>query len=74
MAKIKIRRQVPIAYSGSLIQQNYGESVTKHGFLLWDIEERAFEEFDIENNYGFYKFKVNSVEDLDNNKEILTNP
>lgn len=26
-----------IQYSGSLIQQNYGESLRKHGFLLWDI-------------------------------------
>jgi len=33
-----------IAYPGSLIQQNYGESATK-GFLLWDI--RGSSDFDV---------------------------
>ena len=73
MAKIKIKRQVPIAYPSSLIQQDYGESVTKHGFLFWDIQERAFEEYDIRTNYGFYKFVVNSLDDLENNDEKLVN-
>jgi len=34
-----------IAYAGSLIQQNYGESIEK-GFLLWDI--RSKDDFDVE--------------------------
>ena len=25
-------------YSGSLIQQNFGESIDKHGYLIWDFE------------------------------------
>ena len=74
MSKIKIKRQIPIAYPSSLIQQGYGESVTKHGFLFWDIEQRAFEEHDIDTSYGFYKFAVNSVEDVDNGVEKLVNP
>ncbi len=37
MCKIRIRTKRPwIAYSGSTLQQNYGEDV-KHGYLLWDI-------------------------------------
>ena len=47
-----------IAYAGSLIQQNHGESLNKHGYLLWDVESRTFEEFDIENDYGFYTLDV----------------
>ena len=47
-----------IAYAGSLIQQNHGESLDKHGYLLWDVESRTFEEFDIENDYGFYTLDV----------------
>ena len=48
-----------IAYAGSIIQQNHGESLDKHGYLLWDVESRTFEEFDIENDYGFYTLDVN---------------
>lgn len=64
---------IPIAYPSSLIQQNFGESVSKHGFLLWDVESRTFEEHDIETNFGFYQFKIKSLEDLDEDKEVLTN-
>jgi len=39
-----------IAYPGSLIQQNYGESATK-GFLFWDI--RSPEDFDV----NFYELQ-----------------
>ena len=48
-----------IAYAGSMIQQNHGEALDKHGYLLWDVESRTFEEFDIENDYGFYTLDVN---------------
>ena len=26
-----------IAYSGSLIQQNFGETIDKHGLIKWDL-------------------------------------
>jgi DNA repair exonuclease SbcCD nuclease subunit len=63
----------PIAYPSSLIQQNFGETVSKHGFLWWDVADKTFEEFDIETRYGFYQFKIKSVEDVENNEEIITN-
>jgi len=47
-----------IAYAGSMIQQNHGESLDKHGYLLWDVESRTFEEFDIPNDYGFYTLDI----------------
>ena len=49
-----------IAYAGSMIQQNHGESLEKHGYLLWDVESRTFEEFDIPNDYGFYTLDVHN--------------
>lgn len=49
-----------IAYAGSIIQQNHGESLEKHGYLLWDVESRTFEEVDIPNDYGFYTLDVNN--------------
>jgi hypothetical protein len=73
MKKIKIKKLTPICFSGSLLQNNFGESVGNHGFLSWDVESREFTEHNIETNFGFYNFKVKSVEDIENNKEILTN-
>jgi DNA repair exonuclease SbcCD ATPase subunit len=49
-----------IAYAGSMIQQNHGESLDKHGYLLWDVESRTFEEFDIPNDYGFYTLDIDN--------------
>jgi DNA repair exonuclease SbcCD nuclease subunit len=64
---------IPIAYPSSLIQQNFGENVSKHGFLLWDVETKTFTEHDVENKSPFYQFKIKSLEDLDNGTEVLTN-
>ncbi len=66
-------KNTPIAYPSSLIQQNYGESVNNHGFLLWDVDSRTFEEHNIKTRFGFYQFKISSLDDLDNNNEILIN-
>jgi DNA repair exonuclease SbcCD ATPase subunit/DNA repair exonuclease SbcCD nuclease subunit len=35
-----------IGYPGSTIQQNYGETIDGHGYLLWDI--KAVDDFDVE--------------------------
>jgi DNA repair exonuclease SbcCD nuclease subunit len=64
---------VQIAYPSSLIQQNFGENVTKHGFLLWDMETKTFTEHDVENKHPFYQFKIKSLEDLETGEEKITN-
>lgn len=64
---------IQIAYPSSLIQQNFGENVSKHGFLIWDVDTKTFTEHDVENKYSMYNFKIRSLEDLDNNAEIITN-
>lgn len=64
---------IPLVYAGSLIQQDFGENLSKHGFLLWDVEEQTYEEVDLENDsYGYYTFTINGEEDIEeNNEEIL---
>lgn len=42
-----------ITYPGSLIQQNYAETVDDHGIILWDLAKRNYEFFEIENPYGY---------------------
>jgi DNA repair exonuclease SbcCD nuclease subunit len=64
---------IQIAYPSSLIQQNFGENVTKHGFLLWDMETKTFTEHDVENKHPFYQFKIKSLEDLETGEEKITN-
>ena len=39
-------------YSGSLIQQNFGETLNKHGFLLWDLIKAQVTFHEITNDYG----------------------
>lgn len=64
---------IQIAYPSSLIQQNFGENVTKHGFLVWDVETKTFTEHDVENKYPYYQFKIKSLEDLEIGNEQITN-
>ena len=47
-----------VAYAGSMIQQNHGELLENHGYLLWDIPSRTFTEHHIHNDYGFLTVDV----------------
>lgn len=73
MGKIRIKKIIPIAYASSLIQQDFGENVNKHGYLLWDVESKTFTEHDVDNKYSFFQFKIKSIEDLENDEEKLLN-
>lgn len=64
---------IDILYPGSLIQQDYGETVTQHGFAVWDVETMEYEFVDLPTDYGIYKFEIKSFDDIDNDKEILVN-
>ena len=68
-----IHQGINIAYCGSFIQQDFGERVAEHGYLIWDVEHLDYTSHDIDTDYGYYVFKINSLEDLDNGKEYLTN-
>jgi DNA repair exonuclease SbcCD nuclease subunit len=62
-----------IVYAGSPIQQNYGESLTQHGYVVWDIENKTHEYVDIPSDYGYYDFTITSIDDIRENKEVLIN-
>lgn len=53
------------AYPGSTIQQNYGESVDGHGYMLWDMEKKTLQAFDIPNDHTYHTVKVESGTDYD---------
>lgn len=57
--RIKIRKKrTIISYAGSMIQQNHGELIEGHGYLLWDVPSRTFTEFDIHNDYGYITIDI----------------
>ncbi len=47
-----------LAYPSSLIQQNQGELLENHGYLLWDIKNRTFTEHNIYNEYGYLTLDI----------------
>jgi DNA repair exonuclease SbcCD ATPase subunit/DNA repair exonuclease SbcCD nuclease subunit len=50
-----------VVYAGSLVQQNFGETLHSHGFLCWDLDTQTFEAIDIPNDYGYYTLDVDSA-------------
>lgn len=54
-----------VAYAGSLIQQNYSETLENHGYILWDLEDSTSSYVEIKNNFGFYT--MNLSDDIDDN-------
>ena len=69
--EVLIINKRPVIMVGSLIQQNFGEGINKHGFCIVDIEKDKYEFKDIKNEYGFYTFKIKSIDDIEKEKEIL---
>jgi exonuclease SbcC len=63
-------------YSGSLIQQNFGEDIVDHGYIIWDLENKVTKNVNVYNNIGkivlkeinskIYFRKTNKFYDLDN--------
>jgi DNA repair exonuclease SbcCD ATPase subunit/3',5'-cyclic AMP phosphodiesterase CpdA len=51
-----------VVYPGSLIQQNHGEALTKHGYAIWDIDTLSVEYVDVPNDYGYYTLHVENGE------------
>ena len=55
-----------VAYPGSTIQQDHGESPEKHGYLLWNIIKNTVEEIDLPNDHNYINFVVTKGTDYDN--------
>jgi len=64
-----------IVYSSSLIQQNHGESVTGHGWCLWNVEDCSHTFKELPNAYGYYTLelvegKINFPTDMPKNVRL----
>lgn len=58
---------------GSLIQQNFGETIKYHGYGVYDVEEDDYRFVDINSDRPFMHFKITDIKDIENEKEELLN-
>jgi hypothetical protein len=73
VGKIKIIKNTPVVYSGSFLQNGFGETVKHHGYGIYDLEKDNYQHIEIDNEYPFLNFKITDIEDIDNESEVLTN-
>lgn len=64
---------VKIVYPGSLIQQDFGESVSGHGFAVWDLENRTVAYEDIPSDYQLVTMSIDNENDIVEGKEVILN-
>ena len=58
---------------GSLIQQNFGETVKHHGYGIYDVQSDTYDFFDLTNDQPFLHFSISDIKDIENEKEELLN-
>ena len=54
-----------IVYPGSILQNNYGESIGTKGYVLWNLDDLSCEFRDIKNDYGFSKIIIAKGENIE---------
>lgn len=58
---------------GSLIQQNFGETVNYHGYGIYDVETDEYQTFEVYNEQPFLHFSITDIVDIENGEEELLN-
>jgi DNA repair exonuclease SbcCD nuclease subunit len=58
---------------GSLIQQNFGETVKHHGYGIYDVDTNEYTFHDLENEQPFLHFRINDIKDIENETEEHVN-
>lgn len=58
---------------GSTIQQNFGETVRKHGYGVYDVEKDQYDFVDLPNPKPYLSFYIDSIDCLVSGKEKLVN-
>ena len=48
---------MPWGYPGSLIQQNFGETIFDHGMFVWNLDDKSVQTINIRNDYGYITIK-----------------
>jgi len=68
---------VKIVYCSSLKQKDMGESITSHGYVVWDLSEEDEYNYQfkdvVDENGGYFKFSIYGIDDVENDFEELIN-
>jgi DNA repair exonuclease SbcCD nuclease subunit len=62
-----------VIYPGSMIQQNFGETVSDHGYGVLNVNDMSYKFYDIENPVKYLNFKISDMSDIENGEEVLIN-
>lgn len=70
----EIRKEgIPLVYSGSVFQKDFGENTTGHGFEVWNVETLEHKHVEVDNPFKMYKFRIEGYDDVKEDKEKLLN-
>jgi DNA repair exonuclease SbcCD nuclease subunit len=58
---------------GSLIQQNFGETVKHHGYGIYNVETDEYNFHDLPNEQSFLHFTIKDIKDIEDGKEVHVN-
>jgi DNA repair exonuclease SbcCD nuclease subunit len=58
---------------GSLIQQNFGETVKHHGYGIYDVTTDEYTFHDLPNEQPFLHFTISDIKDIENGEEVHVN-
>jgi DNA repair exonuclease SbcCD nuclease subunit len=58
---------------GSLIQQNFGETISHHGYGIYDTTTDEYEFVNLVNEQPFMHFRISDIKDIENESEELLN-
>lgn len=58
---------------GSLIQQNFGETIKNHGYGVYDVPTKEYSFYDIPNEQPYMHFSISDIKDIEDEKEELLN-
>jgi exonuclease SbcC len=58
------KKKTICGYSGSLIQQNFGENIIEHGYLIWDLENKKTMDVNVYNKIGYINVKENESKEI----------
>ncbi len=58
---------------GSLIQQNFGETVKHHGYGIYNVESDEYTFHDLPNEQPFLHFEIKDINDIEDGKEVHLN-
>lgn len=71
--ELTTQNNVKIVYPGSMIQQTFGETIGKHGFAIWNIENKTVTYEDLESDYSLIDIRIEDENSIQENRETLLN-